>query len=191
MSDIAAAVAAVRDGHIIGIPTDTVYGIGADPFNAQAMEGLFLAKDRPGIKPIPILIASIDDASTVAEVDEVVLGAAERFWPGGLTIVARCAANVPDWVGSTDRRTVGIRVPSHPTALEVLTATGPLAVTSANRSGAAPALDSESAATALGDAVSVYVSGAAFGGEASTVVDLSGSRPRVLRQGPVEWMEAE
>ena len=78
-------------------------------------------------------------------------------------------------------------MPSHPKALEVLSATGPLAVTSANRSGESPALDSQTAAAALGDAVSVYVSGAAFGGEASTVVDLSGAQPRVLRQGPVEW----
>jgi tRNA threonylcarbamoyl adenosine modification protein (Sua5/YciO/YrdC/YwlC family) len=188
MTDIGPALAALRRGEVIGLPTDTVYGIAADPMQRSAVERLFVAKDRPEIKPIPILAASIEDVRRVAVIDDDVSAIAGRHWPGGLTLILPRAPAVPDWVGDPGRNTVGVRIPDHPVALEVLTAAGPLAVTSANRSSEKPAIDAAGAAESLGDSIAVYLPGVAGGGESSTIVDLSGHEPRILRHGPVEWV---
>jgi len=182
------AVTAVRHGDVIGLPTDTVYGIGADPFEESAVERLFVLKRRPGIKPIPILVADLDAASRVVVVDAAVREAAAAHWPGGLTVIARRARGVPSWIGSGDGGTVGVRMPSHSAALEVLAETGPLAVTSANRSGDPPVADAAAARAVFEDDIDVYVEGVGGGGEPSTVVDLSGTAPRILRQGAVDWV---
>jgi tRNA threonylcarbamoyl adenosine modification protein (Sua5/YciO/YrdC/YwlC family) len=187
--DLDAVVGAVRRGEVIGLPTDTVYGVGADPFSEDAVARLFSVKGRPEIKPIPILAADLDALATVVRVDGRLRAAADRFWPGGLTVIARRARGVPAWIGSDDSDTVGVRVPDHPAALAVLSAFGPMAVTSANRSGEPPAADHSEAEAALGDSVSVYVPGTGGGGPPSTVVDLSGDAPRVVRQGAVDWSE--
>lgn len=189
-SGLDAAVDALSAGLLVGFPTDTVYGIAADPSFEAAVEGLFAAKGRPGIKPIPVLAASLDDVRTVAIVDATVESVADRHWPGGITLIARRAAGVPDWIGSRQHDTVGVRIPAHPTALALLERSGPLAVTSANRSGSPPASSAAEAEAHLGPAISVYVAGEAGGGSSSTVVDLSGPEPRVLRRGPVEWPDA-
>jgi tRNA threonylcarbamoyl adenosine modification protein (Sua5/YciO/YrdC/YwlC family) len=183
------AAQALRRGDIVGLPTDTVYGIAADPFQEHAVARLFEIKQRPGIKPIPILAASIHDLGTIVDIDEQVREIDRRFWPGELTIVVRRAADLPPWIGDADRGTVGVRIPDHGGARAVLAAFGPLAVTSANRSGEPPADDDEGAREALGDAVSVYVAGSGGGGPSSTVVDISGPAVRVLRQGVVEWTQ--
>jgi len=185
---LADALAALRRGDIIGIPTDTVYGIAADPMQRSAVGRLFVAKGRPEIKPIPILGASIEDLGRVAVIHEDISAIAARHWPGGLTLILPRAPAMPDWVGDPGRNTVGVRVPDHPVAREILTESGPLAVTSANRSSAEPALDSAGAMGSLGDSIAVYLPGVASGGEASTVVDLSGEEPKILRQGPVDWL---
>ena len=119
--------------------------------------------------------------------DAGALTAAAVHWPGALTLVVPRADGLPDWIGHPDSGSVGIRVPDHPITLALLAAAGPLAVTSANRSGYPPAADDHSARAALGDAVAVYLEGGGAGGAASTVVDLTGSEPRVLRRGPVAW----
>jgi tRNA threonylcarbamoyl adenosine modification protein (Sua5/YciO/YrdC/YwlC family) len=188
VTSIEVAVAAIHQGRIIGLPTDTVYGIGADPMQYSAVEQLFAAKQRPEIKPVPILGATIEALSTVALIDPDIGLLAERYWPGALTLILRRAPGLPDWVGDGVRDTVGVRIPNHPLALEVLDAAGPLAVTSANRSAGEPTNDAAAAESALGASVGVYLPGSAGGGLASTVVDLSGERPRILRVGPVEWI---
>ena len=185
---LADALAALRRGDIIGLPTDTVYGIAADPMQRSAVERLFIAKDRPQIKPIPILAASIEDVGRIAVIDDDVSAIAARHWPGDLTLILFRAPTVPDWVGDPRRNTVGVRIPDHPVALEILAAAGPLAVTSANRTSEKPAIDSAGAIESLGDSIAVYLPGAAGGGKASTIVDLSGDEPRILRQGSVEWV---
>lgn len=185
---LADALAALRRGHIIGLPTDTVYGIAADPMQRSAVERLFIAKDRPQIKPIPILAASIEDVRRIAVIDDDVSAVAARHWPGDLTLILFRAPALPDWVGDLRRNTVGVRIPDHPVALEILAAAGPLAVTSANRTSEKPAIDSAGAIESLGDSIAVYLPGAAGGGKASTIVDLSGDEPRILRQGSVEWV---
>ncbi len=187
MSTLDAALAALRRGQIIGLPTDTVYGIGADPMQYSAVEQLFAAKQRPEIKPVPILGATMEDLSGLALIDADIGSLASRHWPGALTLILRRAPGVPQWVGDDVRDTVGVRIPDHPLALEVLAAAGPLAVTSANRSAGEPANDAAAAQAALGSSVEVYLPGSAGGGLASTVVDLSGEEPRILRAGPVEW----
>jgi tRNA threonylcarbamoyl adenosine modification protein (Sua5/YciO/YrdC/YwlC family) len=179
------AVEAVRNGRVVGLPTDTVYGIGADPFDFDAVARLFELKGRPPDKPVGVLVASLERAMDVGEIEGSAHNLAEVHWPGALTLVVIPKVVMADWVGDHMLRTVGIRVPDHPTALELLEKTGPLAVTSANRSGGPETMTDEEARAVFGDGVSAYVPGTAPGGEASTVVDATSVEPTVLRQGPV------
>lgn len=181
---MAAAVAAVQAGEVIGVPTDTVYGIGADPRNEVAVSELFRLKGRPEHKPVGLLAASVDQVREVAD-----LGAgeelAQRHWPGALTLVVAPRVVLSDWVGTAAVRTVGLRVPDHTGLRDLLSRTGPLAVTSANRSGGDEALDDDAAKAVFGDEISIYVPGRSPGGTASTVVDVTGGAAVVLRRGPV------
>lgn len=179
---LADALAALQRGLLVGLPTDTVYGVGADPFNREAVARLYQVKGRDPAAPIPVLGA--DAAAFVGIADLADLAAIEGHWPGALTVVVPKSPGSPEWIGD-ERGTVAIRVPDHPVALELLRAAGPLAVTSANRSGEPPARTADEARFALGYGVAVYLEGDARLGEASTVVDLSGPSPVVLRQGPV------
>jgi tRNA threonylcarbamoyl adenosine modification protein (Sua5/YciO/YrdC/YwlC family) len=188
MTEIAERVVrALEAGLVVGLPTDTVYGIGADPWQEAAIDRLFAIKGRPGNLPIPILATDLAAVEEVAVVAETARRAAQRYWPGPLTLVLPRRRGLPRWLGDTERDTIGVRIPDHPAALGLLARVGPLAVTSANRSGEAPARDEAGAAAALGDAVAVYLPGVAGGGRASTVVDVSASPPRVIRPGPIEW----
>ncbi|HUU62159.1 MAG TPA: L-threonylcarbamoyladenylate synthase [Acidimicrobiia bacterium] len=183
--DLAAVVAALRRGAVVGIPTDTVYGLAADPFSREAVALLFALKRRPAIKAIPILAASIEQAERVGVLTGPARQAAERHWPGALTLVVGRVPGLPDWVGNPARDSVGIRVPDHPAVLALLGEAGPLAVTSANRSGAATADDDAGARAIFAGGVAAYLPGAGAGGAPSTVVDFTGRAPRLLRAGPV------
>lgn len=179
------ALSAILDGQIVGLPTDTVYGVGVDPFNIDAVERLFELKGRPSHKPVGVLVATIEQAAEVGEIPESVQALAERHWPGALTLIVTPKVVLSDWVGDRQRRTVGIRVPDHPVARELLGLAGPLAVTSANESGGEETMNDRQARDVFGDRVAVYLAGEAPGGEASTVVDATGAELTVLRQGPV------
>jgi tRNA threonylcarbamoyl adenosine modification protein (Sua5/YciO/YrdC/YwlC family) len=182
------AIAVLRGGGIVGVPTDTVYGIAADPLQREALASLFAVKGRPGIKPIALLAASLDQVDRVAVLGGEARRSAEANWPGPLTVVVRRAPGLPEWLGDPERDTIGVRIPDHPVMLALLDAWGaPLAATSANRSGEPPASDAAGARTALGEAVPLYLPGLAGGGTSSTVVDLSGPEAVVLRKGPIEW----
>lgn len=183
---IAAAVAAVRAGELIVLPTDTVYGIGADANNADAVARLLEAKQRGRGFPPPVLVADPASLDALADgVDDRVRTLAEAFWPGALTLVLRAAAWVTFDLG--DRAgTIAVRVPDQDVTREVLRRTGPLAVSSANVHGREAALTAADAHEQLGDAVAVYLdAGPGTGPVASTIVDLTGARARVLRQGRV------
>lgn len=183
---IEAAVAAVRAGQVVGLPTDTVYGVGVDPLDDSAVSRLFELKGRPRHKPVGLLVATVEQAATIGHLDGAAADLARLHWPGALTLVVKPRVALADWVGDTQRETVGVRVPDHPVALDLLRETGPMAVTSANRSGGAEAMNDAEARAALGDDVALYLQGTCPGGEASTVVDATGARLVMLRKGPVE-----
>ena len=183
---IGAAVAAIQEGLVVGMPTDTVYGVGVDPTRLDAVERLFTLKGRPAHKPIGLLAATAEQVSEIAVLEGVATDLARRHWPGALTLVVRPRVVMPDWVGHAQTRTIGIRVPDHPVTIELLGATGPLAVTSANLSGQGEVLDADTARNVFGDEVAVYLRGICPGGSASTVVDVSGHRPVVIREGPIQ-----
>jgi len=185
--ELGEVLAALGRGEVVGLPTDTVYGLGADPFSRSAVERLFAVKRRPAVKPIPLLAASVEQAGRVGVLAGAAREAVERHWPGALTVVVRRAPGLPDWLGDPARDSVGLRVPDHPAALVLLAAAGPLAVTSANRSGLAPAPDAAVARAIFGVEVAAYLPGAGGGGAPSTVVDFTGRAPRVLRAGPIDW----
>ncbi|QBR91729.1 L-threonylcarbamoyladenylate synthase [Nocardioides euryhalodurans] len=181
---IAAATQAVQQGDLVVIPTDTVYGIGADAFDADAVADLLDAKGRGREMPPPVLVSA---ATTVDALATGLPGYAraliEEFWPGPLTLVCRQQPSLQWDLGET-RGTVAIRMPDHDVALAVLERTGPLAVSSANLTGRPAALDAEAAEEMLGEEVAVIVdAGPAPGGEASTIVDVTGDQGRVLRRG--------
>jgi L-threonylcarbamoyladenylate synthase len=176
----------LRSAAVVGTPTDTVYGIAADPGQAMAVSLLFELKGRKETKPIGILGANADEFRSWVELPLYALEWAEQFWPGPLTLVARALRPLPPGVGDRRRRTVGVRVPNHPVTLELLGTAGVLAVTSANLAGARETLDDLEAAAALGDRVPFYLPGTCPGAVASTVVDVSRARPRILRAGPLD-----
>ncbi|HQD96584.1 MAG TPA: L-threonylcarbamoyladenylate synthase [Propionicimonas sp.] len=186
---IEAAAAAVSAGNCIVLPTDTVYGIGADAFSAHAVQGLLDAKERGRDMPPPVLIADADALRSLAdEVSQEMLALADTFWPGALTLVVTAHANLRMDLGDRGQ-TIAIRVPDHEFTRELLRATGPLAVSSANVSGQPAANTVAEAQAQLGKRVSVYLDGGPAGaGVPSTIVDLTG-RPRILREGKLTRAE--
>ncbi|MEU5993822.1 L-threonylcarbamoyladenylate synthase [Spirillospora sp. NPDC047418] len=183
---IAEAVSAVRRGELIVLPTDTVYGVGADAFVAPAVTALLEAKGRGREMPPPVLVGSVRAATALVE-DLGTYGQdlIDEFWPGALTLVCRANPNLMWDLGET-KGTVAVRMPMHELAVEVLKETGPLAVSSANLSGRPAARSADEAEKMLGDSVSVYLDGGLSGrADPSTILDLTGPVPRVLRTGAV------
>ena len=181
-----AAAHAARTGNLVVMPTDTVYGIGADAFNAAAVRDLLAAKGRGPDMPVPVLVGSwttID--GLVMAVPPIARTLIEAFWPGGLSLVVEHAPSL-SWDLGDARGTVMVRMPLHPVALDLLRLVGPMAVSSANKSGNPPATTAADAQAQLGEQVAVYLDGGPSPiGVASTVVDITGDIPRVLRIGAV------
>ncbi len=183
---IGTAARAVSAGSVVVLPTDTLYGIGADAFNPDAVSSLLAAKGRGRDMPVPVLVGSwhtID--GLVSAVSGPARDLVEAFWPGALTLVVEHAPSLA-WDLGDARGTVAIRMPLHPVALELLAQTGPMAVSSANITSMPPAVTAQQAYEQLGESVSVYLDGGeAPAGQASTIVDLTGPVAVVLRQGAV------
>jgi tRNA threonylcarbamoyl adenosine modification protein (Sua5/YciO/YrdC/YwlC family) len=180
------AVRALVRGEIVGVPTDTVYGLAIDPSNEIAVSRLYELKGRPAGKPIGLLAASLEQAATIGAIEGVAAELAARFWPGALTLVVRPRVILPNWVSGEQALTVGIRVPDHDMAIGFLGESGPLAVTSANLSGGPETYDNNGARAVLGDRVAFYIEGSCPGGVASTVVDATGTDLVVLRKGDID-----
>jgi tRNA threonylcarbamoyl adenosine modification protein (Sua5/YciO/YrdC/YwlC family) len=183
---LAAAAGAVRSGSLVVLPTDTLYGIGCDAFDGNAVRSLLAAKGRGPDMPVPVLVGSWStvDGLTMSVPSQARL-LIEAFWPGGLSLVLPHAPSLAWDLGET-RGTVMLRMPLHPVALELLREVGPMAVSSANRSGRPPATTAAEAQEQLGDAVTVYLDGGPSGDRVpSTIVDLTGANPLVLREGEV------
>jgi L-threonylcarbamoyladenylate synthase len=180
------AAEALAAGELAVVPTDTVYGVAARPDVAGATERLFEAKRRPWRLMLPVLVAGTGDARRIAWMDVAADKLAARFWPGALTMVLpRTDVSMP-WELGEARDTVGVRVPANEMVLELLARTGPLAVTSANRSGDPTPSDCAGVRVVLGDAVAVYLcTGVLDSDLPSTVVDLMGPGHRVLREGAI------
>lgn len=187
---IETAATGVTSGELVVLPTDTVYGLGADAFQPNAVQQLLRAKGRGRDMPVPVLVGSWSTIDgLVSSVDARTRSLVEAFWPGGLTLVVRHVPSL-SWDLGESSGTVALRMPLHPVAIELLESTGPMAVSSANRHGRPPAQTAAEARTQLGEDVAVYLEdGQAPGGVASTIVDLTGGRPRILRVGAVSAAE--
>ncbi len=184
---LSSAAHCVTSGQLVVLPTDTVYGIGADAFDTTAVTDLLAAKGRGRDMPVPVLVGSWNTIEGLsAGVSQRTWDLIEAFWPGGLTLVVDEAPSLA-WDLGDARGTVAVRMPLHPVAIELLETTGPMAVSSANRSGQPPALTAADAQDQLGDDVAIYLDGGpAKTGVASTIVDVTGEIPRILRAGAID-----
>ena len=185
------AVAALAEGWPVGIPTDTVYGLAADPFVPAAADRIFEAKRRPREVNLPVLVASMEQALTLTTaVPDCALALIERYWPGPLTLVLPARPKLGADLGD-DEATIGLRCPAHAVPLALCRAVGPLATTSANRHGEANLTTAAEVAATFGDAVPVVLDAGPCTGSPSTVVDCTGITPKLLREGRVAWREVE
>lgn len=183
---VAAAASALREGDIVGIPTDTVYGLAADPWHSGAADRLFLLKGRPRTVELPVLVASEEQALELTTcVPDSARRLMERFWPGALTIVLPRRPEVAADLGEDDA-TIGVRCPGHPVPRALCQLAGPVATTSANRHGEPPLTNAQSLASAL-PGVALVLDAGPCDGEPSTVIDSTGEIPKLLRAGAIAW----
>ena len=182
------AVAALAAGRVVGIPTDTVYGLAVDPTRPAAVDAVFALKGRPGSVEIPVLVADVAQADAVALIEGPARRLVDRCWPGALTVVVSRRAGV-DWPLGGDGTSIGVRCPALELVRTLCAAAGPLAVTSANLHGEPPLNDAAAVRAAFGDGLGAVVDGGTCDGEPSTVVDLRSEPARCLRQGALAWDE--
>ena len=181
----------LRRGGVVAFPTDTVYGLGADAFNAAAVERIYQIKKRPRHLPLPVLIGDMKQLALLAEpLTELALFLAQRFWPGGLTLVLPQVSGLPAYLGGAG---VAVRLPAHPVCRALIRGVGsPITGTSANLSGKPSALTAGEVREQLGNGVDLVIDGGRCpGGVESTVVDLTGEKPAVLRQGIIPQEEID
>mgnify|MGYP001574935217 CR=1 FL=1 len=184
-SEIQTALEFLQNGGIVAFPTDTVYGLGAFTFDNDAIHNIYIAKDRPIEKAIPILIGDLSDFDKVAaNIPDMALRFASRFWPGPLTCIVPKKQTLPLAVSAT--ATVAVRIPDHVDARALLRAAGPMAVTSANISGGANPTSAQEVYIQLNGRIPLILDGGKTqGGIPSTLVDCTGEKPVILRQGPI------
>ncbi len=181
------AVRAVQTGGVIAFPTDTVYGIGVSAFDPSAIDKIYQVKGRSQLKAIPILIGGPQELDRITPPrSQAVQKIIDHFWPGALTLVLPLLPEMPDNLSPAP--TIGLRVPDHDLARELLNTTGPLAATSANLSGQSSALDAAQVLAQLEGRIDLVLDGGpAPGGQASTVLDCTGEEMKILREGPIPW----
>ena len=180
------AVEAINNNQVVGIPTETVYGIGVNPYSQEAVDKIFELKGRDEDKPLSILVSSYYDLhklGIVSTIPEVV----ELYWPGPLTIVVETTEEFAGGVGTKNPLSIGIRVPDNKLAIELLKITGPLAVTSANRSGENDITSDSEAQKIFGENVAEYLEGASLHVSGSTIIDFRVDGGEILREGPLKW----
>lgn len=186
---INAAVRAIKGGGIVAMPTDTLYGLAANPFDAAALAAIQRLKERPTERAIPLVAADADQiAATLGVLPMLARLLAIRFWPGPLTMLMQAPERLPAEVtGGTGR--VGVRVPAHAVARGLCAACGtPLTATSANKSGQPATNDPDAVAESLGDGIDLLLdAGITPGGPPSTIIDVTDATPRVIRQGAIPW----
>ena len=183
MISVEAAVAAIRAGEVVVIPTDTVYGLAGDPANPEAVERIYAIKGRPPHLELNLLASDISQLDGLVEMDGAARSLAAAFWPGPLSLV--CPVGTRHLAIPRSGTTLMVRVPDHPLLWSLLEETGPVASTSANRHGLPPATTAAAAEAELGGGVAGALDGGPSTGMASTIIDLSSRPPRVLREGPI------
>ncbi|MBI5965280.1 MAG: threonylcarbamoyl-AMP synthase [Chloroflexi bacterium] len=188
-SEIQAALRVLQNGGIVAFPTDTVYGLGTLAFDNDAINSIYIAKDRPIEKAIPILIGDLSDLNKIADdIPDMVLRFAARFWPGPLTCIVPKKQTLPLAVSAT--ATVAVRIPDHVDARALLRAAGPMAVTSANISGGTNPSTAQEVYEQLNGRIPLILDGGKTqGGVPSTLVDCTGEKPMILREGPISLNE--
>ena len=190
--EIEKGVKTLQKGGVIAFPTDTVYGLGADVFNSMAVERIYEIKNRPKHRQLPLLIADVEQLTTLADqIPEIAWFLARRFWPGGLTLVLSKTDSLPVYLASGS--TIAVRVPDHPICLAIIQHLGnPIIGTSANISGQPAALTAEEVGQQLGGKIDFIVNGGKCpGGKESTVVDATCEPPIILRQGIIPSHEID
>jgi L-threonylcarbamoyladenylate synthase len=186
---LARAKEALNSGMPVAIPTDTVYGLAADPCRPGATDRIFEAKRRPHDVNLPLLVSGVDQALTLATaVPATAQRLMERFWPGALTLVLPSRGDIGMDLGE-DEVTIGLRCPDHPVPIALCSDVGPLATTSANLHGEPTLVTAAEVAAAFGDSVPVVLDGGPCEGSPSTVVDCTGQSPKLLREGRFSWAE--
>jgi len=180
------AVDAINNNQIVGIPTETVYRIGVNPFSQEAVDKIFELKGRDEDKPLSILVSSFYDLQKL-EIVSIIPEVVELYWPGPLTIVVETKKEFADGVGTKNPSSIGVRVPDNELAIELLKITGPLAVTSANLSGENDINSDTEAENVFGTKVTEYLEGESLHGSGSTIIDLRVDGGEILREGPLKW----
>lgn len=183
---VAAATTAILNGELVVLPTDTIYGVGADAFSPAAVRRLTAARGESGAGPKSVLVATVRAAlALIQDLSADGHHLIEEFWPGALTIVCSATKSL-SWDIGEAKGTVAVRMPEDKVALDLLAETGPMAVSSASRTGSPSPTTVAAAQAELGDLVAVYLDGGECqGGVASTIVDLTGAQPRLLRRGAI------
>jgi len=183
---IQSAAQLVKSGGVIVYPTDTVYGVGCDPFNESSVKRLFKIKGER-TKPFPILASSVEDVEKIAQISGKALKLAKKFWPGPLTMVLQKKPSLPSIV-TINLNSVAVRVPNHGIALELIRLSGGLLIgTSANKTGKKSPQTASEAAEQIGEEVDLILDGGTAPiGAPSAIVDLTGERPKILRKGPIK-----
>jgi L-threonylcarbamoyladenylate synthase len=190
-NDLKEVTDVIKNGELIVYPSETVYGIGADIFNEAAMKKVFLAKHRPFDMPLSVGVADKKMASKIAEIDENAAKLIDTFMPGPLTIIVRKKKCVPDIVTSNSQK-VGIRIPDHPAAVQIMRKVGPIVATSANLHSKPDAVKMEEAKRDLGSAISAYVNdGPCPLGKPSTIVWMMDGEIEIIRQGAITKKQIE
>jgi L-threonylcarbamoyladenylate synthase len=187
------AAGVIRVGGIVAIPTDTLYGLAADPFQDAAVARIFAVKDRSAERALPLIAAdAVQVQECVGPIPPLAARLVNRFWPGPLTLLLPAPARLGAR-GTGGPGNGGVRVPAHAVARRLCAACGtPLTATSANRSGEPPSADPDAVARALGDRIDVLVdAGFTPGGPPSTIVDVSGASPRLVRAGAIAWEDVQ
>lgn len=181
----------LKAGETVAFPTDTVYGLGVDPFNISAIIKLFEAKGRDYNKAIAILVGNTNQIKLIAEsITDNAQKLIDAFWPGGLTVIVPKQKSVPDLL--TSNQTIGIRMPDHPVALKILNEFGPLATSSANVSGKQNPMNAGDVYSQLNGRISLIVDGGTCpGGIPSTVVDCMSEKTQILRNGAIDFKKIE
>lgn len=180
-TDFSEVVAAIKQGKVIVYPTDTLYGLGADIFNPDAVRMVFAVKHRPLTTPLSIALSSVDDIDTIARIPEYAKSLIATFLPGSLTIILPKREHIPNIVGKD--AAIAIRVPNHSLAQHLLSACGPLTATSANIHGQHTPSTIAELKKQFGDTIAQYVDGGTLVGKSSTIVDLTTAQPKILREG--------